>query len=206
MLIAAATAAICIPVHRQTSQSARHARCNPRLLRSPERNIKELNVAKSKSAQMDAIELLTQDHRKVDQLFKQFEKVKDDEDAAAELIEAACMELQIHDTIETEIFYPGVREQAEEDELEDLLNEAEVEHDTVRELIDKLEGIDDDMEKQHAHFKVLMEYVKHHVKEEEEEMFPQLKELENLDLQALGAEMSKRKSELQAELGAEAAT
>lgn len=158
-------------------------------------------MAKSTKAELDAIELLKQDHRKVEELFKQFEELKDeDEDAAAVVIESVCMELTIHDKIETEIFYPGVREQAAKEEVEDLLDEAEVEHDTVRDLIEKLEGMEPGDEKQKAHFTVLMEYVKHHVKEEEQEMFPQVKELD-LDLEALGSEMQERKTELMDELG-----
>lgn len=152
----------------------------------------------------DAIELLKQDHREVESLFNEFEKLKDeDEEAAAEIIETACTELQIHDKIETEIFYPAVREQAGDEEVEDLLDEAEVEHDTVRELIEKLEGMDSEDEKRHAHFTVLIEYVKHHVEEEEKEMFPKLKKLKGLDLEALGAEMKERKTELMAEMGVE---
>src|SRR5689334_22346080 len=152
----------------------------------------------------DAIELLKQDHRAVEDLFEQYEKLKDeDEDAAAEIIETACTELQIHDKLETEIFYPAVREQAEEDEIEDLLDEAEVEHEGVRELIEKIEALDWEDDKLRAHFTVLSEYVKHHVKEEEEEMFPKLEQLKNLDLEALGAEMMERKAELMAEMGVE---
>jgi hemerythrin-like domain-containing protein len=113
------------------------------------------------------------------------------------------MELKIHDKIETEIFYPAVREHAEQDEMEDLLDEAEVEHDTVRELIEKLEGMDPSEDKRNAHFTVLTEYVKHHVNEEEKEMFPKLEKLNGLDLEALGAEMQERKAELMTEMGAE---
>ncbi len=164
-------------------------------------------MAKSKSkskAELDAIELLQQDHRKVEDLFKQFEELKDeDEDAAAVVIESACAELQIHDTIETELFYPAVREQAEEEEVEDLLDEAEVEHDTVRELIEKLEEMEPDDPKRKAHFTVLSEYVKHHVQEEEKEMFPKVKKLD-LDLEELGSEMQDRKAELMSEMAAEA--
>jgi hemerythrin-like domain-containing protein len=167
--------------------------------------LQENTMAKSQNAQKDAIELLKADHKKVQDLFKKFEKVKDDEEASNELIRTACMELQIHDKIETEIFYPALEAQADEDELEDLLGEAQVEHETVRELIEKLEGIEGDSRQQHAHFKVLMEYVKHHVKEEEQEMFPQLKSMKSLDLQALGDEMTQRQTELKAEMGAEAA-
>jgi hemerythrin-like domain-containing protein len=152
----------------------------------------------------DAIELLKQDHRKVEGLFKEFEKLKEeDEDATAQVIETACMELKIHDKIETEIFYPAVREQAEQEEVEDLLDEAEVEHETVRELIEKLEGMDPGDDKRSAHFTVLSEYVKHHVQEEEKEMFPKLRKLKELDLVAVGEEMKQRKSELMAEMGVE---
>ena len=125
-----------------------------------------------------------------------------DEDAAAEIIESACAALQIHDKLETEIFYPGVREQAE-DEIEDLLDEAEVEHESVRELIEKIESMEWEDEKLHAYFTVLSEYVKHHVNEEEQEMFPKLSELENVDLESLGAEMRERKAELMSEMGIE---
>ncbi|MDB5927434.1 MAG: hemerythrin protein [Betaproteobacteria bacterium] len=87
--------------------------------------------------------------------------------------------------------------------MEDLLDEAEVEHETVRELIEKLEGMDSSDEKREAHFTVLSEYVKHHVQEEEKEMFPKLRKLKELDLEGLGAEMKERKAELMAEMGAE---
>ena len=157
-------------------------------------------MAKAKKEKDDAIELLKQDHRKVEELFKQFEQLKeDDAEAASEIIESACLELQIHDKIEMEIFYPAVREQAEQEEVEDLLDEAEVEHETVRELIEKLESMDPSDEKRNAHFTVLTEYVKHHVQEEEKEMFPKVKKLKELDLEELGTEMKERKSELMAE-------
>jgi iron-sulfur cluster repair protein YtfE (RIC family) len=153
---------------------------------------------------VNAIELLQQDHRMVEDLFERFEQVKDeDEEEAAEIIESACAALQIHDKLESEIFYPGIREQAEEEDIEDLLNEAEVEHESVRELIEKIEGMEWEDEKLHAYFTVLSEYVKHHVKEEEQEMFPKLKELEDVDLESLGAEMTERKAELMSEMGME---
>ena len=151
----------------------------------------------------DAIDLLKKDHREVETLFKEFDQLEDDQGAAEQVIETACTELKMHDRIETEIFYPAVREAAEKEEIEDLLDEAEVEHDTVRELIEKLEGMDPTDEKRHAHFKVLTEYVKHHVKEEEKEMLPQVKKLKSLDLQALGLEMKARKEALMAEMGIE---
>jgi hemerythrin superfamily protein len=153
--------------------------------------------------QDDVIEMLKQDHREVEALFKEFEGLEDDMGAAGQVIETACTELKIHDKLETEIFYPAVRDAAEKEEIADLLDEAEVEHETVRELIQKIEGMDPSDEKRKAHFTVLTEYVKHHVKEEEKEMFPQVKKLKSLDLKALGAEMKERKAELMAEMGIE---
>jgi hypothetical protein len=161
-------------------------------------------MAQKRNETANAIELLKQDHKAVEELFKQFEEVKDsDEDAAAQIIESVCAELQIHDKLETEIFYPAVREAADEEEIEDLLDEAEIEHETVRELIEKIESMEWEDEKLHAHFTVLSEYVNHHVKEEEQEMFPQLSQLEDLDLESLGAEMIERKAELMSEMGIE---
>jgi hemerythrin-like domain-containing protein len=136
----------------------------------------------------DAIELLKQDHREVETLFKEFEKLEQDgEEAVEQVIATACTELKIHDKLETEVFYPAIRQQAQNEEVEDLLNEAEVEHTSVRSLIQTIEGMGAQDEKRNAHFTVLMEYVKHHVKEEEKEMFPKLK----------------RKAELMGEMGVE---
>ena len=157
----------------------------------------------AKTQKDGAIELLKQDHRSVEVLFKEFEQLEDDQDAAEQVIETACIELKIHDKIETEIFYPAIREQVAEEEVEDLLNEAEVEHDTVRDLIQTIEGMGAEDEKRNAHFTVLMEYVKHHVKEEEKEMFPKLKKHDELDLEEIGARMKERKTELMAEMGVE---
>ena len=153
----------------------------------------------------DAIALLKSDHREVEELFKEFEALEDTAgDAVEPIIASACTALKMHDKLETEIFYPAVREQAgTEKEVEDLLNEAEVEHDHVRELVQKLEGMGSDDEKRDAHFTVLMEYVKHHVKEEEKEMFPKLKKLD-VDFAELGRQMKERKRSLMSEMGVEA--
>ena len=153
----------------------------------------------------DAIALLKKDHREVEGLFKEFEALEENGGEAVEpVIATACTELKIHDKLETEIFYPAIREEAgDEKEIEDLLNEAEVEHEHVRDLVQTLEGMSAGEEKRNAHFTVLMEYVKHHVKEEEKEMFPKLKKLD-IDFKEIGARMKERKQELMAELGVEA--
>ena len=152
----------------------------------------------------DAIALLKKDHREVEGLFKEFETLEEGESQAVEpVIASACTELKIHDKLESEIFYPAIREQAgDEKEIEDLLNEAEVEHDHVRDLVQTIESMSADDEKRNAHFTVLMEYVKHHVKEEEKEMFPKLKKLD-IDFKEIGSRMKERKQELMAELGVE---
>ena len=157
-------------------------------------------MATTRKAKEDAIQLLKNDHREVEMLFKEFEKLQDEGGGAVEpIIATACTELKIHDKLETEVFYPAIRESGDQ-EIEDLLNEAEVEHTSVRELIQKIEGMQADDEKRNAHFTVLLEYVKHHVKEEEKEMFPKVKKL-GLDLKSLGAQMKERKTALMEEMG-----
>jgi hemerythrin-like domain-containing protein len=155
----------------------------------------------------DAIELLEADHEKVQSLFKEFEKAdRDDPEACRAIVETAIAELKIHTTIEEEIFYPAAREalaEAEEEEGEDLLNEAEIEHDSAKVLIERLEGLQPDDPYYAATFTVLGEYVKHHIKEEEGELFEMLRK-EKAELADLGEAMRVRKEELKAEMGMEA--
>lgn len=155
----------------------------------------------AKQSSMDAIELLTADHKEVQKLFKQFEQMKedDDSDAKQELVSRICAELTIHAQIEEEIFYPAAREGLKE---QDILDEAEVEHASAKELIAQLEAMEPDEELYDAKVTVLGEYINHHVKEEQNEMFPQVKKAK-LDLQALGEELMARKQELKIELGLE---
>jgi len=162
---------------------------------------------RSKSGEQNAIEILMEDHKKVQKLFRDFEKLdREDTEACRELVTQACTELKVHSMLEKEIFYPAVRDQADKEELEDTLNEAEVEHGTVDELVEKLEGMDASDPMYSAHFSVVCEYVKHHIKEEEKEMFPGVRKIKSLDLEALGQEIQQRKDELMAEFGGESAT
>lgn len=144
-------------------------------------------MAKSKSkAAAEALEMLQEDHDKVKKSFKQFEKL-DREDAATaeELVRTVCEELKIHTTLEEEIFYPAVRDAIED---EDIMNEAQVEHDTAKILIEQLESMGADDPNFHATFTVLSEYVKHHIEEEEDEMFPQAKKTD-LDFEELAHQL-----------------
>ena len=150
-------------------------------------------MAKTRSRASGAIEMLKADHDKVKKAFKEFEKLPhDDKEAARQLVETVCEDLKVHTTLEEELFYPALREAIED---EDLLNEAAVEHETAKMLIEQLENMGPDDPNYRATFTVLGEYVLHHVKEEEGEMFPQAKKTD-LDFEALGERMRQRKEEL----------
>jgi hemerythrin superfamily protein len=151
-------------------------------------------MAKAKAKdKADAIALLKADHEKVKKAFKQFEKMDhEDTQAMKELVDEVCGDLKVHTSIEEEIFYPAVREAIDDD---DLMNEAQVEHNSAKELIDLLEGMDPADEMYPATFTVLCEYVLHHAKEEEEEMFPSARKAK-VDLEELGERMKARKEEL----------
>lgn len=141
----------------------------------------------------DAIMLLKNDHRKVEELFETFEKARSP-DRQQKLAHEICIELKIHTMIEEEIFYPAFRGKIEDD----TLDEAYVEHDGAKVLINDIEagGPDDDFYAAKVH--VLSEEIKHHVKEEEqpsEGMFAQCRKTD-VDLVALGEQMWMRKRKL----------
>lgn len=141
----------------------------------------------------NAITMLTEDHAKVRKLFKQFEKAKEsDATEKEELVREICAELTVHTQLEEEIFYPAAREALEE---QDLLDEAEVEHASSKSLIEQLEGMQAEDDLYDAKVTVLGEYVEHHIKEEEKQLFPKVRKA-RLDLDELAEQMSTRKSEL----------
>lgn len=154
------------------------------------------------AATPDAIRLLMADHKEVKQLFKEYvdlaksEAADEDRQALAEQI---CTMLTAHARVEEEIFYPAAREALDE---QDLLDEAEVEHASAKDLIAQIESMEPSEELYDAKVSVLGEYIDHHVREEEGELFPKLKRSE-LDLQSLGQQMATRKQELLLELGVE---
>ena len=154
----------------------------------------------AEQGKQDALKLLAQDHREVESLFEQFEKASGD-GRKEKLAKQICTELKIHAMLEEEIFYPALRGKVEEDDLDEAL----VEHDSVKLLINDIEagGADDDF--YDAKVKVLQEQVEHHVKEEEKQqgnIFTQARHAD-VDLEALGEQMQARKEELlrQAETG-----
>ena len=155
------------------------------------RRTKSPASARGKTKQQDAIQLLSSDHDEVEKLFKQFKKSNG---RKAEIVRQICTALTVHAEIEEEIFYPAMRD-ALSDKDETLMDEAAVEHETIRNLIEEIEDAGNDDEMLAARMKVLSEYVMHHVKEEEGKMFPKAKKA-RLDLDALGMELLERKMDL----------
>jgi len=154
-------------------------------------------AAKKAATPPDAIALLTADHKEVKGLFKAYDKLVENDGDAGEkqaLAMQICVMLTAHATAEEEIFYPAAREVLGDDE--DLVDEADVEHASAKELIAQLEASSpDDDDHYDAKVKVLGEYIDHHVKEEEGEMFPKVRK-GDIDLDALGEQLAARKAEL----------
>jgi len=149
---------------------------------------------------MDGLQLLAADHRKVEDLFASFEKASG---AAAKekIVRQICTELKVHSQIEEEIYYPAIRGKVEED----ALDEAYVEHDSAKLLINELEAADPDEAYYDAKVKVLNELIEHHVEEEEKQrdnLFQQTRAAE-IDLKALGAQLQARKDKLLAQAESE---
>lgn len=148
----------------------------------------------------DAIALLKADHEAVKKLFKQFSKLCKEDGRSVEKSETVnqiCQELTVHATIEEEIFYPALREALEE---QDLLDEAEVEHATAKDLIAQIQQAAPGDELFDARVIVLGEYIEHHVKEEEGEMFRQARKA-GVDMKELGAQLQDRQTQLKGEMG-----
>lgn len=146
-----------------------------------------------KQKQQNALDLLKRDHADVKKAFKDFEKAKyKDPNACKEFVASICKAIEMHATVEEEIFYPAVRERIKD---EDLMNEALVEHNSAKQLIADIRRLSGDDPMLKASAMVLSEYINHHVKEEENEMFPKVRRLK-LDLERLAEKMLARKDEL----------
>lgn len=154
-------------------------------------SIKKSTTPTSTDKPQEATALLRADHKLVSGLFEEYESARSIA-KKRDLVAKICKELTIHAQIEEEIFYPMVKD-ALKDKM--LIPEASVEHETLKNLIAQLEGKEPDGEMFDAKIKVLSEYVKHHVKEEQNEIFPKAK-ASKLDMLALGEQLAKRKAEL----------
>ena len=146
---------------------------------------------------LDALDLLDAEHKATRDLFRTYRELASNDAPEAKrkaLAEQICMELTIHAKLEEELFYPPVRDAIRDD---DLMDEAEVEHASARDLIVQILSMDPHEELYDAKVTVLGEYIDHHVREEREEMFPKVRR-SGVDLRKLGERLRIRKRELQA--------
>jgi hemerythrin superfamily protein len=157
-------------------------------------------VVKKAAAKMDAIGMLTADHKKVQKAFKDFEKLKKggNKRGKSDIVRQTCADLTVHTTIEEEIFYPAARQAIKD---MDVMDEAAVEHAGAKELIAQLESMQPGDDLYDAKFTVLGESVNHHIREEQNEMFPKVRKTK-LDLNALGEQMAQRRTELELQISA----
>lgn len=168
----------------------------PRKKRAIQKNAHKAKGKSSSAARdetPDAINLLKADHREVEELFGKFEKAKSTDRKKA-IVAQICDALTVHAKIEEAIFYPKAREALKRAE-EDVLDEAFVEHEGIKWRVGQLENAEPGDDNYYARVTVLKEYVTHHVKEEERELFPKIRATK-LDLKALGAQLAARKEAL----------
>jgi hemerythrin-like domain-containing protein len=144
---------------------------------------------------MDPVQMLKDDHKKVKQLFKQFEKA--DDGKKMEIAKEVFRELEVHSKVEEEIFYPAYKQKADE-EGKETTNEAVEEHHVVDVLIKEMKAMKKVDETFEAKFTVLTENVEHHIEEEEQEMLPDAKKLLKDQSDELAQKMEKRKKEMMA--------
>ena len=141
----------------------------------------------------DAIELLKEDHRTVEGLFDQFKQASDSQ-TKGQIARGICTELKVHTLLEEEIFYPALRGKIDDDDIDEAL----VEHDGAKLLINEIEASSAEANFFEAKVKVLQEQIEHHIKEEEQEsdnIFSQARKTD-VDLQLVGQQMAERKAEL----------
>lgn len=155
----------------------------------------------STNTEKDACDLLDADHKAVKKLFKDYadslvSRARSVQSRKMELAKEICQELTVHAQIEEEIFYPALRAALKDT---DLIAEAEIEHQTARDLIAQIEAATEVDEVFDARVTVLGEYIDHHVKEERNEIFPKARGARKLDLLAMRSEMEARKEALLAQ-------
>jgi hemerythrin superfamily protein len=177
---------------------ARQSTSQPDSSKSTERNTQDRSgtraprkTTRATAKTDDAIKLLKNDHKDVRSLFDEFEK-GDDNHKKEQLAQRICKTLSLHAQIEEEIFYAAARSAGVDD---DLLDEAQVEHESAKYLIEQITHIGPNDPLFDAKITVLGEYVKHHVYEEENRLFAECRK-RGMDLKALGLQLAQRKAEL----------
>jgi len=150
--------------------------------------------SKSQEASVSSVtDMLRKDHKKVKGLFEEFEQAEDTT-TKQRIVETALTELEVHSKLEEELIYPAIRAEVGDD---DLMDEALEEHHVVHGLLGELKKMKASDERYDAKFTVLAENVRHHIKEEESEMFPKAEDCE-IDWEALCSQVMKRKEQLTA--------
>ena len=147
----------------------------------------------------DVLEIFIEDHRKIIRFFDEFRRIKDhaDDETKQTLVEVTCTELVIHAQIEEEFFYPALREAFED---ASLIDEADIEHEVARQLISEMESMHPADHHYDAKFTVLGEYVRHHIEEEQNKIFVQIRQ-GGMDLDVLGKDLLQRRKDLRSEFG-----
>ena len=151
-------------------------------------------------ARAEILEMLKEDHQRAKKAFKEAEKLHEQEahDELQALVEQTCSEIEVHAQLEEELFYPAAREAVDD---EDLIEEAEVEHGSAKALIAQLKELSSEDPKFFATFTVLGEYLKHHIKEEENELFPQVEGRSKIQWEELQQQMLTMRETLMAQMG-----
>ena len=165
------------------------------------------SAGRARNTKMDALSLLKEDHERVDTMFKKYERMKVGDERKQQLLEDILQEVRVHAQVEEELFYPALRTVLEEDSKEKelkLIDEADVEHQTIKWLMAELDGGRMEQPMMDARVKVMSEYVQHHVEEEEGQIFRAAKR-SDIDLEELGRQMDARKRELMGEATGEEA-
>jgi hemerythrin-like domain-containing protein len=151
---------------------------------------------RQKSKKETAFTMLKDDHDNVKELFDRFENASTPAEAKSKIVTTVLEELRVHAAVEEQLFYPALRQQMEDED--DLLEEADEEHHVAKILIAELEQMEGHEDNWEAKFMVLAENVRHHIKEEEREIFPQAKKT-NIDFVALRLQMAELKETLKSE-------
>ena len=166
---------------------------------APPNNARRATKTSSREASPDATRVLSDDHRQVHALFEAYRKLADagaSGEERAPLAEEICTLLTVHAALEEEIFYPAARAAGVD---AGVLDEAEVEHASAKDLIAQIRDMQADAPLYDAKVSVLGEYIDHHVGEEEEELFPKCR-ASAMDLNGLGIRIAARKDELMGEM------
>jgi len=156
------------------------------------------HAAAASQESRDALQFLTAEHREVKAMFQQYDQLAEAGGRGDErmlLASQICVALTLHAQVEEEILYPAAREALTHDA--DIVDEAYVEHASAKSLVAQIKTMTSDQPLFDAKVKVLGEYIDHHVREEENELFPKLRK-SGLDLDAMGERMARRRKQLMA--------